>query len=152
MSHRRESYHNITQSCRVAHEWGMILHLNASCSTRMSHVTYEWVMSHIHTRTSNVAQEGVITYLSDSCHTWMSHVTHKRVVPRVNELCYTTIMQFWLFWHHLLFDSSRDKLVTWHIDQCVAPPTFPRGSFFLGDSISRGGRNRFNETPATKLN
>jgi len=33
--------------------------MNESCHTWMSHVTHEWVMSH----------------MNESCHTWMSHVT-----------------------------------------------------------------------------
>jgi len=35
----------------------------------MSHVTYEWVMSHT----------------NESCHIWMSHVTHEWVTSRMNK-------------------------------------------------------------------
>jgi len=38
--------------------------MNESCHTWMSHVTHEWIMSH----------------MNESCHTWMNHVTHEWVL------------------------------------------------------------------------
>jgi len=42
--------------------------------TWMSHVTYEWVMSH----------------LNESCHRWMGHVTFEWVMSHMNESCHTS--------------------------------------------------------------
>ena len=39
-----------------------------SCHTWMSHVTHEWVMSH----------------MNEFCHVWMSHVTHEWVMSHMN--------------------------------------------------------------------
>ena len=43
--------------------------MNESCHIWMSHVTYEWVMSH----------------MNESCHIWMSHVTYEWVMSHMNE-------------------------------------------------------------------
>jgi len=62
--------------------------MNESCHIRMSHVTYEWVMSH-HIWMSHVRYERVMSRLSlrhkiiDESHVWMSHVT------RMNESRHT---------------------------------------------------------------
>jgi len=65
----------------VTYEWVMS-HMNESCHIWMSHVnesslechTYEWVISHIWT--------SHVTHVNESCHIWTSHVTH------VNESCH----------------------------------------------------------------
>ena len=60
-----------------------------------SHVTYEWVMSHIvhhyylHKAYSHVTHEWVMSHMNESCHTWMSHVTHDWVMSHMNESCHT---------------------------------------------------------------
>jgi len=41
------------------------------CHTWMSHVTCEWVMSH----------------MNESCHVWMSHVTYDWIMSHMNESC-----------------------------------------------------------------
>jgi len=48
---------------------------NESCHTWMSHVTYEWVLSH----------------MNESCRIWMSHVTFGWVISHMNELCHIWI-------------------------------------------------------------
>jgi len=68
----------------VTYEWVMS-HMNESCHIRMSHVTYEWVMSHLnescHIWTSQLTYE-------QSCHIWTSHVTHEWVMSHTNESCH----------------------------------------------------------------
>ena len=44
-----------------------------SCHIWMSHVTYEWVMSH----------------MNESCHIWMSHVTYEQLLPHMHNACHT---------------------------------------------------------------
>ena len=73
--HTNESCH--TSMGHVTHEWVM-LHMRESCNTWLSHVTHvthEWIVSHMNTWMNRVTQEGVISYVNELCHIWMSHVT-----------------------------------------------------------------------------
>jgi len=45
--------------------------MSDSCHIWMSHITYEWVMSH----------------MNKSCEIWMSHVTYEQVISHMNESC-----------------------------------------------------------------
>jgi len=75
------------------------------CCMWMSHVTWEWVMSHenesCHIWMSHVTCEGVMlmgmghvtcermmSHMNESCHVWMSHVTYEWVMSYVNESCH----------------------------------------------------------------
>jgi len=53
--------------------------MNESCLICMSHVSYEWVMSHMH--------ESCLIWMSHFL-TWMSHVSYEWVMSRMNESCY----------------------------------------------------------------
>jgi len=63
-----------------------------------SHVTYEWVMSHIIMRH--------VTQMNGSCHIWMNHVTHKnetcqtyeRDMSHVKETCHIWINESCRIW------------------------------------------------------
>jgi len=54
-----------------------------SCPIWVSHVPYEWVMSHTneacHTWMNHVPYEWAMSHMNESCHTWMSHVTYEWV-------------------------------------------------------------------------
>ena len=67
--------------------------MNESCHTWMSHVTHEWVMSHMHeschTWMSHVTHEWVMSHMNESCHTWMGHVMHEWIMSHMNESCLT---------------------------------------------------------------
>jgi len=58
--------------------------MHESTQIRMSHVIYEWVMSHIHESChvwmSHVTYAWVMSYMHESCHIWMSHVTYEWVM------------------------------------------------------------------------
>ena len=58
-----------------------------------SHVTYEWVMSHInesyHIWMSHVPHQWVMSYMNESCHTWMSHVTYERVMSCIHDTAHS---------------------------------------------------------------
>ena len=64
------------------HEWGMshrkrdMSLMNESCHLRMSHVTYEWVLSHI----------------KSSCHIWMFYVTYECVTHQMPHSYVTWLM------------------------------------------------------------
>jgi len=73
--------------------------MNESCHTWMSHVTHEWVMSHMnescHTRMSHVTYEWVMSHKNESCHTRMSHVTQEWVMSldKTCHACRRTLVQ-----------------------------------------------------------
>jgi len=73
-----------------------------TAGARVSHVTYERVMSHVnescHTIWFQQAHNWVMSRMNESCHMWMSHVTHERVTSqgghmdhsrRTSESCHT---------------------------------------------------------------
>jgi len=80
MSRLRMSHVTLTNESCHTYEWRFHTHTHLnralndclaneiwSCHTWMSHVTHEWVMSH----------------MNESCHTWMSHVTHEWVMSHM---------------------------------------------------------------------
>jgi len=72
----------------VTYEWVMS-HMNESCHIWMSHITYEWVMSHMnkscHIWIRHDTYEWVMSHTNESCHIWMSHVTYEWVLWHMNE-------------------------------------------------------------------
>jgi len=63
--------------------------MNESCHILMSHVTYEWVISHIHESCHiSVIHKRVMSHMNESSHTWMVQITYER--------CPATCI--WLFW------------------------------------------------------
>ena len=79
----------------VTYEWVMS-HMNESCLIWMDHVTYEWVMSHMnesrHIWMSHVTYEWIMSHMKDSCHIWMSHVSYEWVISHM----YETVSHIWL--------------------------------------------------------
>jgi len=97
-----------TSRCRKTHQ------RRDACHIRVSHATYEWVLSHIHESchrwTSRVIYEWVLSHtdlrdysvlqdtsrpwvvsqhdINESCHIWTSHVTYTRVVSHMEESCH----------------------------------------------------------------
>jgi len=69
--------------------------VNESCHMWMSHVTCEWVMSHVnescHMWMSHVTCEWVMSYMNESRHIWMSHVTYGWVMSHMYESCHVCI-------------------------------------------------------------
>jgi len=63
---------NMQDLCLV-YEW-VVSRRNESCHIRMSHVTYEWVISHI-------------SFMNEACHIWMCHVTYECVMSNINWSC-----------------------------------------------------------------
>jgi len=65
--------------------------MNESCHIWMSHVTYEWVMSHMNEScliwVSHVTYEWVMSHMNESCLIWMSHVSYEWVMSHMNESC-----------------------------------------------------------------
>jgi len=95
--------------------------MKESCHIWMSHVTYEWVMSHINESchvtyewfNSQVMYERVMSHLKQSCHTWalvqpksfieschiwMSRVTYEWVMSHINESCHMWMSHFTYEW------------------------------------------------------
>jgi len=78
----RESYVVVWCACPPWLPWyrnGVVSYMNESCLW-MSHVTYEWVMSHLnescHIWMTHVTYEWVMSHMNESCHIWVSHVTY----------------------------------------------------------------------------
>jgi len=73
-----------TESCHV---------MNETCHTSRSHVTHEWVTSHMNesrpTWMSHVTHERVTSHMNESHHKWMSHVTPAWVMAHMNESRHT---------------------------------------------------------------
>jgi len=63
--------------------------MNESCHIWMSHVTYEWVMSHMHkschTCINRVSCECVVSHMNESCPIWLSHATQEWVTSYMYE-------------------------------------------------------------------
>jgi len=54
----------------------------------MSHISDEWVMTHIPGLSTSIKIESCHTYQWVMSHTWMSHVSDKRVMSQMNESCH----------------------------------------------------------------
>jgi len=67
-----------TMPSHVTYEWVMS-HLNESCHIWMSHVTYEWVMSH----------------MNESCRIWMSRISYKWVTSHAYEWVTSRVNESW---------------------------------------------------------
>jgi len=102
--------------------------MSESCHTWMSHVTHEWVMSH----------------MNESCHTWMSRVAHmneshyKQMMhhgTHLNELWHT---HEWVMSHtwmsHLIFES-------WHTNEWVMAHTWTSHSVHMNESFDWATRS-----------
>ena len=96
--------------------------MNESCHIWMSHVTYEWVMSHMnescHIWTSHVPFEWVMSQMNESCHIWTSHVTYEWVMSHMNESrhgTYDEVASFMKEWDHTYLCPH--WLVIWDIAQ-----------------------------------
>jgi len=68
----------------VTYEWVMS-HMNKSCRVYMSHVTHEWDMSHW---ISHAIYEWVTSRVHNSCHRWICYVTYACVKSQMNESCH----------------------------------------------------------------
>ena len=76
-------------------------HANEWCHAQMSHVTFEWCMSHVNElMDAYMPQEGVMSHMNESCHIWTNwcmHTCHsnesrekyERVMSRTNESRHT---------------------------------------------------------------
>ena len=75
----------------VIYEWGMS-HINESCHIWMSHVIYASVMSHMneacHIWTSEVIYEWGMSHMNEWGHIWMRHGTYKWAIWRVTWVMY----------------------------------------------------------------
>jgi len=72
--------------------------MNETSHIRMSHVTYESVISNMNQSfqisTSHVTYAWVMSHMHESCHVCMSHVTYAWVMSRMHESCH--ICQMWM--------------------------------------------------------
>ena len=79
--------------------------MNESCLIWMSHVTNDWVMSHMNESCligmthvsynescliwrSHVSYEGVMSHMNESCHICRSHIMYEWVVSHMKEMCH----------------------------------------------------------------
>ena len=62
-----ECFNTCNESCHIR-----MIQWNESCHIWMSHVTYEWVMSHM-----NESRHIWMVQWNESCHIWMSHVPYE---------------------------------------------------------------------------
>jgi len=81
----------MSESCHI---WVVMSHVSITHMRHMSsliwvsHVTYEWVMSH----------------MSESCHIWVSHVTYEWVMSHMSESCHMWVSFIWDMWVSLIWD------------------------------------------------
>jgi len=79
----RECFH--LWMSHVTCEWVMS-HMNELCHTWMSHVTHEWVMNHVpYEYASRVTYKWVMSHMNKSYYIQMRHVTYEWVVSLMNE-------------------------------------------------------------------
>jgi len=115
ISHRKhDRFMPHTRMSHVTYEWVMP-HINESCHICMSHVTYECVMSHMNEACQiwmcHVTYEWVMPHMNESCHIWTGHVTCEWVTSHVNESLYmwmsyvTYECQIWM--SHVTYRESR---------------------------------------------
>jgi len=110
LSHMKEKYYirmsrvtksQVTNSSCCIYMRHVTYEFLVSCHTRMSPVTYEWVISHMNaschicmgriidsscrTWMRYVTYEYVVSHIHKSCHIWMRHVTYEWVIHAMNE-------------------------------------------------------------------
>jgi len=95
--------------CRHFSEWDLIFVFcacrlvgNEACRTGISHVAYEWGMSHmsrIHASNMNGSCHIRMTHVDESCHMWTSHVTYGWVMCHKNMSRHTYEWHEWAMSH-----------------------------------------------------
>jgi len=100
----------------VTYEWVMS-HMNESCHIWMSHVTYEWNLTHTelyHEWTSHVMYKCVMWWISYVIYTCICDITHSYVawLIHMNESCH--ILIYILITRHM----SESEWVMSHIESC----------------------------------
>jgi len=123
------SYAN--ESCRLWISAVSYKDMKESCRTGENQDIHERFVSHMNLSCHT------LSHINGSCHTWMSHVTH-------------TWFKVGCFGTTSYLNTSKDKLVMWHIDVAPLPP--PGGSFFWVIQSQDSGEIDSNETPGAKSN
>jgi len=116
----------IKESCHiwmshVIYEWVMS-HMNESCQT------HKWVMSHTHptAKTLGVCMSPV-SHMNRSCHTWMIHVTHmhKSCHIRMSHVTYEWVMPHMnVSCHKWLSHVTHEWVVSRHCDSLERTATY----------------------------
>ena len=82
--------------CSVLHcvdVWRLTRMISVSCMSHVSHVPMPCNNSRrtacISSQVSHVSHEWVMSHMNESCLTWMSHVSYEWVIPHMNESCLT---------------------------------------------------------------
>jgi len=104
-------------------------HVNESCHMLMSHITYEWVMSHMwmsqvtHVNESDHTCWWVMLQVDESYHAWLSHVAYSS--------CHVTYVYILRATSHIFPSCKAAISVTWLIH--TWHDSFPRAKLqFLG--------------------
>jgi len=130
----------------VTHEWVMS-HMNESYHTSMRHVTHQCVISHInascHTSMSHVSHQWVVSHMNSSCHTWMSHITHEWVMSHINESCHTSMSHVT---SHLYDTLLTCWYVTWLTDIWHEPIKFVAPLHYLVSELITHSWSHINES------
>jgi len=111
---------------------------NEPCLIRMSHVSYEWFMSHMNESCctcviwmSHVSYEWFMSHTNEPCFIWTIHVSYEWAMFHMNELC--------LIWmSHLIWINN----VT---HKCPAAPMQSRSSSF--SSMLHSHKKKWMTTP-----
>jgi len=115
----------------VTYEWVMS-HMNESCHIWMSHVTYEWVMSHV----NQSYHEWMYHAIYASYHIWMSHVTYEWVISHMHESCHIWISHVTYEWDmshiNCITPYIRHTTYKWVMSSILIERTpTPRGGFLF---------------------
>jgi len=94
--------------------------MNELCRTRISHVTYEWVMSHMnescHIWMSYVTYESVMSHMNESWHIWMrwmSHGTYSWVMSHMNKPCHIWMSRGTYEWDEWVMAHIHESCHIW---------------------------------------